>query len=533
MNKTVQPVGGKNYIFLLAGLLGASAVFLATYRYGPGLSHDSAAYVYAARSLMDGKGLLYFGYGTPFIQWPPLYPILLSLAGKLGCDVITGARFINSSIFGLIVYFTGRWMAKGIKSKSLALAGSAGIILSVPLLQVSSFVWSEPVFILLIILFLTGMERFLNKQRYSTLILCSVYVALACLARYAGVAAAATGIILLLLQNKRFLKKLSDAIVFGVISGLPLLIWILRNLAVSGTPMGHRTPSSLNLSQNLFKTLETMLSWIIPTPSINGLLQAGINILVKVSILTLLLAAAAAIITVVVLNSRNAWKRINLLDWLQKNYLRIMPAAVFVTVYIIYINMSASAVAMDSIGDRLMSPLIIPLAVLAVLFIDNLPLILYRYFISRKFAYVLLALTVIWLIYPFARTYLYLNEAIHNGAGIYSTSKWKESGLVNRISLELGKSAEHQQTIVYSNYPDAVYLMTGVFSQYTPKKTGPREYGLESFAGKIKQGKSSYLAWFKRDSGSLIYSVDELRVFFTVNTVYETGDGTLYIISKK
>ena len=88
-------------------LLAGTAVLAATMRYGPGVSPDSAMYVAAARSLLDGAGFV--GYdGLPVAFWPPLYPAVLAAFGALGPDVVAVARWLGALVFGLVVFFSGR-----------------------------------------------------------------------------------------------------------------------------------------------------------------------------------------------------------------------------------------------------------------------------------------------------------------------------------------------------------------------------------------------------------------------------------------
>ena len=118
MKTNEKPLKGM-YIFLLAiSLLGVIIILVNTSKLGPGISHDSVAYIYAAKSLLNGDGYAYFGYTSPFIQWPPLFPTILAAANGIGMDVLTASRIINAIVFGWIIFFSGLWLLKNIRNKS-------------------------------------------------------------------------------------------------------------------------------------------------------------------------------------------------------------------------------------------------------------------------------------------------------------------------------------------------------------------------------------------------------------------------------
>ena len=60
--------------------LGGALVLGREFTYGVTLGTDSASFVAAARSLLAGGSLLDFA-GRPYVDWPPLYPLLLAAAG--------------------------------------------------------------------------------------------------------------------------------------------------------------------------------------------------------------------------------------------------------------------------------------------------------------------------------------------------------------------------------------------------------------------------------------------------------------------
>jgi len=180
-------------IFVILGFAGVAIVLASTSVYGPGLSPDSIGYIVAANSLLSGDG--YQGIGGSYVSWPPLFPTLLAGLGQLGIEPLDGARFINAAVFGLIIFFTGHLLLSHLRSRAIAILGTASLLVSIVLIRVSVMAWSEPLFVLLSILFVIYLSKFLTERRIGFLLLIGIFAALACLQRYIGFTLVLTGFI--------------------------------------------------------------------------------------------------------------------------------------------------------------------------------------------------------------------------------------------------------------------------------------------------------------------------------------------------
>lgn len=179
-------------ITVASALLGAAAVLGHLFTFGVALSSDSAHYIAAARSLLDGEGLLGFG-GRPLTTFPPLYPLLLATASLGLFDPITVAGPLNAAIFGLTALVVGRHLRQRLESRFLAVWGCLSTALAAPLTKWSSWALSEPAFILLATSALIQTDKFLADGRLRALGWAAVFSALAWQTRYIGVAVAACG----------------------------------------------------------------------------------------------------------------------------------------------------------------------------------------------------------------------------------------------------------------------------------------------------------------------------------------------------
>ena len=253
-------------IFVILALAGVGIVLVATSVYGPGLSPDSVAYIFAAQSLTSGNGYSMIS-GHPFVHWPPLFPTLLAGMASIGIDPLNGARLFNAAIFGLIIFVTGHLLRTHLKSMTLVLIGTAFLLVSVIFLRVSIMAWSEPLFVLLTIAFFFYLSKFLKEQRFKFLILIGILAGVACLQRYIGFTLIFTGIISIFFFTHSGARHqtLKSASFFGFVSSIPLAIWLGRNYALTSTISGVRPPSTTGFFQNAAETLKSVSFWLLPT----------------------------------------------------------------------------------------------------------------------------------------------------------------------------------------------------------------------------------------------------------------------------
>jgi hypothetical protein len=506
----------KLLVLLFLSVAGVFLVLACTSKYGAGISHDSVAYMYAARSLADGKGFLYFGYGTPFVQWPPLFPTLLGLMLKAGVDYVIAGRYINALVFGLIIFFTGRRLLSKIETYPLALMGQAAILLSYPLAFVSKFIWTEPLFILFLTLFIFKLEDYLIENKAKDLALSSVFAALACLTRYIGVTAIITGLLLLFLQSKKFQHKLENMAVFGFVSAVSLMIWFARNYMVFSTTVGSRMPSQYTLGQNLKLTIMTATSWFLP--------RTGLSVPLKVFALACIILLAIFIIIIALPGNKKYRASDRILAHDKGSATYIITPAFFAAVYTIYLVVSAATVAIDAIGTRLLAPVFVPVILIIFFLLDRFYGFLPGQASKSAPKFLLIVLTFSLLAFPLVNVVTLLEDAVNNGAGGYSSKKWKHSETIEYIEKNLSGCN------IYSNYPDAIYLRAGMPARYTPKKAGPELYGFSSFEKSVQRSGNVYIVWFDQGISGNLYSPEDLNIHFELEQIIKTADGVVYQI---
>jgi hypothetical protein len=175
---------------MMLGLTGFGVILVNTYLYGAGLSPDAVTYISVARELTAFNGFI-TSDSNYLVEHPPLYPLLLAAFSMISfTDPLDIANILNAVLFSLIIYFSGILFRDFLVEKNqilIALLATTFVLVSSPLIQVSSFAWSEPLFIVLVILTFIKLRTFPESGSTKSLLLVAIIVSLACLSRYIGI----------------------------------------------------------------------------------------------------------------------------------------------------------------------------------------------------------------------------------------------------------------------------------------------------------------------------------------------------------
>jgi hypothetical protein len=503
------------YFLLILSLVGVLLVVICTSRYGAGVTPDSVAYISTARNLLSGEGYAIHD-GRPFVNWPPLFPTLLAWIGLGGFDPLDSVCYVNAISFGLTILVTGLWLLNNVRSPPLVLVGSVAILLSRPLIYVSAFAWTEPLFVLLMLLSIFVMQQFLQSGKLLSLLLSAIFAALASLTRYIGVTVILTGLVALLLFNRNISTKtrLFRATLFALISTLPLTAWVVRNYAVASTLIGEHGPSPYTLMQELYFTLNTVAKWFLP-PIIPAIL--------RILLVILLFVSGTAIFQVLLRWNQDSWS--------STNSLRIMPLVYFILLYTSGLIASATRIAFDPINHRLLAPIYVPFMLLILFTIDNIAQSFSRMHFLKQALTVFLPIGLgLWLVYPFLYSGNLVINSIRNGAGGYSSKAWMNSELISYLRQHPLHGS------IYSNASHAIYILTGMSARPSPSKHS-RDNSLirpvddfQQLKKSVASGNDAYVVWFENEPLLSFYNIQELRSVFDLESVVKTSDGAIYLI---
>jgi len=438
-------------------------------RTGAIYTHDSQSYEYAASTLLESGEMKYFGYDTPIIQWPPFY-IFVSAAIKLaGVPFANGAAWVNALAFAYLVYASCVFLFDSLKVKWLVIPALVMITVSVPLIFISGYAWSEMLFIFLSVLSIILILEYIKREKQSWLVAAAVSSSLCWLTRYIGIVVIGVSAIALLIWVKQFWEKIKKTFVYMVFSCFPMALWVLRNYIFSETFTGGRLPGIYTLQDNIDFSMETFKGWL----SFSNPLLAGIS------------AALFVFLAMLAISMKKTARK-------KKSSPELFAFVLFIVLYSVVLLVSATKSGMDPLDDRLWSP-VFPFWVFTLVLIFD-----------RLLANIKMAKAVKWMAAGF--TMLALIAVINPVMWVQSEGLPRKEALIGSKEspaakqspvLELAK--EHimpdVNTLVISNKASDLALHTSMKCYYPPKKNGIPLYSYSRYNERIEKFKVIYLVW--------------------------------------
>jgi hypothetical protein len=232
--------------------------------YGSATTPDSLRYLDIAGNIYSGSGIVETDFSLDYLKrknfksqklWPPLYPIALSFSAS------NKPTAISSSYLSIFLLFVSALLAFLIQERYikwyLALLSSVMLCLTIPMLIVYTYTWSETLFIPLLLLAFWSAIRYLDTQndpghiQYFYLGLLILVLILLAYTRYIGIVFSVFILIIYMLSNnkhKAIVPLLAASTVYLVLVGLLLVSNYFETGSVSGA---HRTTSVKNFIENI------------------------------------------------------------------------------------------------------------------------------------------------------------------------------------------------------------------------------------------------------------------------------------------
>jgi hypothetical protein len=254
-------------------LFGIASLWFASESWGIGYDPDSIIYEDVAENWMAGHGIMRFNFATgeryPMTNFPPLYPLVLGLLSQVFGSVSDSARFLNTALWGGVWLMLYAWIRRHSQTHGIAWFSATVLMVNLLVLQVYGTSWSEPLFMMLGMSGLWFVLNYCDTWQQKHLVFASILFACTILTRYAGVAFVATaGVMLLTVANQSWRERMQSIVGLGVISGLPLLVWLLRNITVRGDVANRDIGFTVIGLPQLENTIQTLGSWLIPVPEL-------------------------------------------------------------------------------------------------------------------------------------------------------------------------------------------------------------------------------------------------------------------------
>ncbi|MGE0461435.1 MAG: ArnT family glycosyltransferase [Vicinamibacterales bacterium] len=422
----------------IVSCLGTAALLVMTF-WGAGTSPDSVHYIRVARAFLALDTSI---DAAATAQFPPLYPLLLSVVSLFGSDPYAVARWVNAILFAANICLLGLavWDSSS-HARWLSVIGAVLMAGSTSMLLVHGSVLSEPLFLVLVLSGFGLLARYLEHDSRPHLLWAALLIGLSVLTRYAGAACVATGMAgIVLLGRPRLRQRIIDTLLFGGVSSLPAVSWALRNVLVAGTSTNRELGFHPVGWPQAWEALHTVTAWLLLPQSTPG---------------TIRLAACIAIF---------AFATMTFVRTARKH--RRAPALATLLLLFIFGYMGFLAVSISlfdantPLDDRILLPVLAAGIVVALTAID-LAWPLLRARPSAMYG-------VVTLLAAFAAGHVIRGSTViarghADGLG-FSSVEWQTSTTLARVR------ALPDEITVYSNAPEIVYLHTRRSARSLPRR---------------------------------------------------------------
>jgi hypothetical protein len=243
-------------------------IFLAT-PHGLGVSPDSTQYLSAADHLLRGDGLRvhWWDEGTqPLTHFPPAFAVALAALARVGLTPDVAVRTLNSAALiavGMLSFALTRRATGG--SAAAGVAGAALVVLARDVLAAHAMVWSEPLFLALMLAALLATVRAVERDSMAAVVAAALLTGAAGLTRYVVPALiGAIALSLLFMGTAPARRRGLRTLVFLVIASLPLAILFAFNEAQGVSATNRQWAFHPPDMEELTAALRAAYYWIVP-----------------------------------------------------------------------------------------------------------------------------------------------------------------------------------------------------------------------------------------------------------------------------
>jgi hypothetical protein len=492
----------KNLDSLLAALIGFVLILIFSKHSGIGVSPDSVTYIAATRHMINGTGFKSFD-SLPVVDFPFAYPFFLTIISFFSrLDPLQFGPWLNGILFGILLYVSGVMM-NGFQHKTgwykriLLLC----ILFSPALQEVYSMLWSETVFLILILFFILSLTNYLNLKTRQWLFISAGICAITCLTRYAGVFLMLTGGTVLIFNKENSpLKRIMDSLVFGILSVPLLLINVIRNYWQTGLATGIRPKSEVGLVKILEYFGYVLCDWLLPVRS------AGLAVFLTIVVL---------LIFVFVIFYRRHKGNTKTIEYV---------IAVGGLIYSAFMIFSYSITRYEPFTSRLLSPIYLLLLWSISSWIPGF-LAGKTYSLKWAFGIPFLLLTAWFINKQLAADWEYYDGVKDAGIPGYQEDPFVKTEIVQ--FLKNNKNTLDPNFPIYSNAGDAVYFVTGQPALQLPFIDFPKK--VEAYYNGYYDHRHEYLIWFDNEENLQMPPLDSILKHKDLVILKQLKDGAVYI----
>jgi hypothetical protein len=487
---------------ILISILSFLIIHFYTRHGGIGISPDSIVYISAARNL-----LAHFGFSdynnSPIVEFPLFYPFFLSVSMFVSrIDVVQLGAILNGILFAALILLANRFLKyTQLQSmhKNLLLLLMA---ISPALLDVYGMLWSETLFLVLLLVFFNILQRYLQAPSLKLLMLTAVPVAFACITRYAGVTLIGAGMYLIFFHPKLDVKvKVKHLLAFAIATSSLLVCNLVRNAHVTGLPAGPRERGIVSFQENFSFFSFTISDWL-PVFSVSNVVTNVVGILISV-----------AFVLILIDNTSKRWRYGSVLH----------VCSTFIVIYSVFIIGISTITHFEQLNNRFLSPIYVPL--LIGLFL-GLNAWLKKLQINRSACALLGLILISGFVYNEINISRQMfDEAVNYGVPGYSSDSWKFSR--TSLFVKTKKNVFNPAFPIYSNAREAVYFLSGFKAKELAHKVDVKK------AQKFLNEKVNYLIWYYgTDDNDLLDSTTIIRKRQVLKE-YKFDDGSIFLLKAR
>ncbi len=451
INDWIPPNAHKWFaILMVAGLgFGAAIILSLATDLGIGITTDSIAYLGVSENLLEGRGLSWLnstGGWRPITYFPPLYPMALSGFSTMGVESFQAARLLNLVMFAGIVWLVGLIVYEASGVIWPAILASFLAAFSPILLDVYSIAHSESLFNLLGFTGLYLLVRYLRTEQLFLLAIGSISICLAYFTRYVGLAFVATGLLILLFSTRaNWRTRLRDAITFIAIAIFPMVLWLLRNIALTGNATNRRLSWHPIGSEKIKLIFALLWEWLLPYDFTSPALYLGFALLV---------AAIAVVLFVCIRRGRSGCSQA--LDRLRMDHMRFALLLFVLGFYALLVTSISIMDASTPMDLRITSPVYLATLMLVISLLP--PLV---HFTDSRIWQIAILAAVLLLSYSYlTRTFDLARELRYSPSGL--GAPWLRNAVLPGV-LEMDAD-----TMIYTNNLELLFYFYGRNGHVTP-----------------------------------------------------------------
>ncbi|WKZ30475.1 MAG: hypothetical protein QY314_01740 [Candidatus Dojkabacteria bacterium] len=510
MNERI-PKRAKQILFMvaicIAPLIGTFLLLLLT-RFGSGITQDSLAYVSMTRNLRQGEGIVadtVTGETELQTHYPPGVSLALSIIPFL--DPKDGFVFLNAAVFFGFLLCIGLLAFRLTKSLPLTIAiQSLGIILP-GVFRIFSMMWSEPLFLFLLVAGMLATVVAVQKQRKRGLLVAAGIWGYAMIVRYVGIVFLPFLLFVLWVGFTLPIKeKLKFSAMISAIVGLPIVVWYGIARIFGATESVREFGFTLIPFEKLTEGATTFFSWILPAPFV--------DIISSISVHVFFWGIVATLFAGFILYQREHVKIKEVLRfWIPLTFSLFYVAVVFFS--ILFLDSSTP------LDFRLLSPISVMLLLGIMLAMQMLK--------DSRF-YVKWAILAYFFVVFAWQTFPAIAEIYRDGLP-YATAGWRHSSTVAYVRHSIPGNA-----VVYTHAPQALNVLSGKRVRAMPQKysvggTLVKEYVTNISRLRMNE-EDQYLVFFSHDFAlkARFATENEVLSILSLQKEFSSDEGAVYRI---